>query len=593
MDPSEHIKNDIFLTSTPKDTSIPSHTSAEHILELTQVYEALRNKLSSSKKNNETLRQLSKIYELAEKINDEYVYYKTELTTTDYKLKTVEAELKRIRKAQLSTRLTLNKNPILKHLSEHPMLDASVSQTEHSARGEKEVMPSQGDEPPASGKIKINIPKYQDFIGSTYNLLDIVNIIDSLIKRRGTGDSEERNKYMQLLRQEILELEKTVQEYKVKHSNIQILDQVLRDQKQQLQDYQKMLEETATRERENADKLQMCKTQLEEKESILEEYIDRDNEQVTKTNMQVLMHKLHKLEKLILSSKQQGVEHKIDHEISNQQPASQETSGPNIAPRLARKNPTQLSRSAIIIRRSIQTNISMTDLRNLLMRNTKDRLPAQKVFCYNGRNRNVLIIRSTSDADVDMILKELENTPSLKDIIQLTYKATNTKKLIILGIPNDMPEGKITEHINSTYQTETEIDIVKLIKRKDSKNYQMVVEVEDWLARHLLKQRKITMGFLQCKIAPYLPVVRCNNCQRYGHTKEVCGNGKICSYCAKPHCSTYCPVKNNSNKHRCFNCMGTSCDFPHTADSPDCPAFHYFIQQRNTLAKTSPAYSVS
>lgn len=227
----------------------------------------------------------------------------------------------------------------------------------------------------------------------------------------------------------------------------------------------------------------------------------------------------------------------------------------------------------------------MNGIRNILTRETKAKLNSTTIFCDLSRNKNTLIIKSTTEENLNKLMKTIEEISSLKHIIELTYKSTNLKKLIILGIPSEIAAEEVINNLNNTYETEFPITIVKTIARNKAKNYQLVIESEDWIARHLLHDRKLQIGFNTAKVSLYLPIIRCNQCQAYGHTNQNCRRETICQYCARFHSSSTCPNRKNPNKHRCVNCIGTPSDFPHTSNSTDCPSFQFHIERRNTLAQ--------
>lgn len=82
-------------------------------------------------------------------------------------------------------------------------------------------------------------------------------------------------------------------------------------------------------------------------------------------------------------------------------------------------------------------------------------------------------------------MEKMENITSLQDIIEITYKSTNLKKIIILGIPEVMEEDLIIQKLEGYYNPETSIEIFKKITRNNK--YQLILEVEDFIAAHLLK----------------------------------------------------------------------------------------------------------
>ncbi|GBO00628.1 hypothetical protein AVEN_229259-1 [Araneus ventricosus] len=71
--------------------------------------------------------------------------------------------------------------------------------------------------------------------------------------------------------------------------------------------------------------------------------------------------------------------------------------------------------------------------------------------------------------------------------------------------------------------------------------------------------------YFNCKILPYIPnPLRCFNCQRYGHSQQLCqGTEPVCGKCAESgHEINVC----NTDTLKCRNCSG-----PHAASSKSCP----------------------
>ena len=68
-------------------------------------------------------------------------------------------------------------------------------------------------------------------------------------------------------------------------------------------------------------------------------------------------------------------------------------------------------------------------------------------------------------------------------------------------------------------------------------------------------------------------VIRCYNCQRFGHLARNCKNSPVCCFCSGSHVSpASCP-----NETKCANCSG-----PHPSFSSVCPDFN---KQYEILAK--------
>lgn len=218
----------------------------------------------------------------------------------------------------------------------------------------------------------------------------------------------------------------------------------------------------------------------------------------------------------------------------------------------------------------------------------------QNIFCGIARDRNTLIIKAETDKETDEILKAIENIETLKEAIEIEIKTENTKKIIILGIPQIIDEEKVKNQIKQNIgNSTTKINTIRTMQRPEALTYQLVLEFEDPEARILLRQGRIQLGFNSCRVQPYLPIIRCGNCQTYGHTEEKCRQKQICKYCACHHGKRVCYYKNYPEQHKCINCCGTPNYFPHDAASPDCPEFQRQIQARNNYAKSNNTNSTN
>ncbi|GFX35481.1 uncharacterized protein TNCV_102881 [Trichonephila clavipes] len=75
----------------------------------------------------------------------------------------------------------------------------------------------------------------------------------------------------------------------------------------------------------------------------------------------------------------------------------------------------------------------------------------------------------------------------------------------------------------------------------------------------------VKMAYIRCPVRPYIPnPLRCFQCQRYGHSKNVCRGQSTCPRCGESgHDSADC-----KKKEQCLNCKGE-----HPAYSRSCPTW--------------------
>ncbi|GFX86690.1 uncharacterized protein TNCV_1408881 [Trichonephila clavipes] len=85
----------------------------------------------------------------------------------------------------------------------------------------------------------------------------------------------------------------------------------------------------------------------------------------------------------------------------------------------------------------------------------------------------------------------------------------------------------------------------------------------------------VKMAYIRCPVQPYVPnPLRCFQCQRYGHSKNVCRGQPTCPRCGESgHDSVDC-----TKKERCLNCQGD-----HSAYSRSCPT--WILEKEITAVK--------
>lgn len=171
------------------------------------------------------------------------------------------------------------------------------------------------------------------------------------------------------------------------------------------------------------------------------------------------------------------------------------------------------SKAAILIRRRQNTTITQNNMRKILTRETKTIVKEQQIYCELARDRNTLVIKTHNDEETHKLLEAIENINSLRDIMEITYKSMNLRKIIILDIPTEYDPQEMIQQLQEKYITEVPISLSKKLYREGAKLYQLVLEVEGWISSHLIKQQKINLGFNTCRISLYMPLVRCKNCK--------------------------------------------------------------------------------
>lgn len=130
------------------------------------------------------------------------------------------------------------------------------------------------------------------------------------------------------------------------------------------------------------------------------------------------------------------------------------------------------------------------------------------------------------------------------------------------------------------------IDDIKIFKIKQnirSNTYHLVLQIDQHSSTKILAQGLVKLGLNSCRLEKYNPILRCANCQLYGHSRGACRRHTICAICARNHLTTVCPHVNEEMEHRCTNCYNSPNYRKHTADSASCPVFRSQMLERRRI----------
>lgn len=132
----------------------------------------------------------------------------------------------------------------------------------------------------------------------------------------------------------------------------------------------------------------------------------------------------------------------------------------------------------------------------------------------------------------------------------------------------------------------SEISVTRIVKRKhrSSDSVMAYLEMDPQTFDHLMKMRRVNIGWERCPIIESIDVMRCYKCSEYGHRASSCMNPLCCPKCADGHEVKDC----QSDYEKCVNCdkinkQRTSrdddiIDICHSAWSTDCPLYQKRLQ---------------
>lgn len=161
---------------------------------------------------------------------------------------------------------------------------------------------------------------------------------------------------------------------------------------------------------------------------------------------------------------------------------------------------------------------------------------------------------------------------------------TPKKFIKILNLDDFTFEMEVKEAIiNSGLFNKIDIDRlkIKVIKTKYSNNIAFI-EGEVTIINKLIEMKKLKIGWLICNILEEIKIIRCYNCNKYGHIAKKCSvEKKQIHYCFKCGDQDHI-IEQCKNNQKCLVCNSNN----HRTDSFKCPLYKLEIEKiQNKLNK--------
>ena len=230
----------------------------------------------------------------------------------------------------------------------------------------------------------------------------------------------------------------------------------------------------------------------------------------------------------------------------------------------------------------------------------KNKIGIINTLTLKKSNDTAIILNSRSDAET--LRKKLSQTSPQHTTSTV---ATKTPRITIVGLERKYTKEEIKEMLisqnsgidmlindSSTNTDDKKIDVVAVLPLKNNTSFKAIVRVSNLIRSVIAKQSdRVYIGTQRaCKVYDSFFVLRCFNCQQFGHHSENCTTSKspVCGYCAGSHetrsCERTAPVC-------CSNCKRndkSSDELKHAAFDPSsCPIFK---DLQDKVKKTTPFY---
>lgn len=218
-----------------------------------------------------------------------------------------------------------------------------------------------------------------------------------------------------------------------------------------------------------------------------------------------------------------------------------------------------------------------------------------KVTKFNTNNNN-LEIRFSSEQEMELFKNDLRDEEQFKDKLTVNNKEPRKQQLIIFNLEDNIPEDELLENIshNLAEVGRTDLEIKKKIKGRKPNTHHLVIRLNRLQASKLIKLGFIFIGVQKKWLRPYISILRCTNCQNFGHLSFNCRERTNCSICANGHHFMEC----TATRDRCYNCirsnheLNTTYDTNHQATDPNCYSFreYAFVLRNRQPTRPLPRY---
>jgi hypothetical protein len=180
----------------------------------------------------------------------------------------------------------------------------------------------------------------------------------------------------------------------------------------------------------------------------------------------------------------------------------------------------------------------------------------------------------TQSGDIRLVVREKKAGGQKAFVEKVTEKVEGTQVKIknkdVSVIIKDLEETVTTEEVQSALKKVTGSEEIRVgeIRKGMFGNYTTVARMPTKAAEHLLRQRRVKIGWLSCRIIEKLMLTCCFKCQAFGHAAKGCKEGKGIRKCLKCGSEEHIARNCQSDPH-CYVCKTAG----HRADSMSCPEY--------------------
>ena len=218
-------------------------------------------------------------------------------------------------------------------------------------------------------------------------------------------------------------------------------------------------------------------------------------------------------------------------------------------------------------------------------------------FKLNKSEDTAVVCKSKKDAE---ILKQ-KLTATLPDH-KLDHMSARLPRITIVGLEREYEKNELKEMIckqnpgistllndPDSSEEDKKLDVVAVLPlKKNNSIFKAIILVSNLIRSVISKQNdRIFVGSQRvCKVYDNFFVLRCYNCQDFGHHSKDCSSSVICGHCSGSHQTRSCDKKADPIVACCNNCkVNGLTEVNHPTNDLACPQF---IKQQEKVKKSTP-----
>ena len=233
--------------------------------------------------------------------------------------------------------------------------------------------------------------------------------------------------------------------------------------------------------------------------------------------------------------------------------------------------------STVVLRPVEGSNLKgSTDIRKSLQQHIQCAEIGVSVRKIHPTKKNNLIVKVDNADQAIRLIETVKSVPNLNQQIQASVPKAKLSRLLISRVPSCYQEKQIVEFLIAKRKWDSSAISFRQIGKKNTAFNTWVVTLPESYAELLIQEKYLNFNFLTVTVKPFLTIIRCYNCQNFGHFSTACNFETVCATCSETHKTTDC----TSESQLCVNCFHHSRDIQqsrHCASSSQCHTYQQLL----------------